>query len=87
MFRIIFGTIALVIALICAFIAFRPDRTESPSTPKSVDLWKVDSIAYRYWGSPVSPYRDEGRYMPKGNATFGIRRETICRRTGSSDMT
>lgn len=27
------------------------------------DPWKAESIAYRYWGSPASPYRDEGRYI------------------------
>lgn len=64
MFRILTGTIALAIALLCAFVAFRPTRTDSqPAAPAGVDLWKADSIAYRYWGSPSSPYRDEGRYV------------------------
>lgn len=28
-----------------------------------VDPWKADSIAYQYWGSPASPYRDDARYI------------------------
>lgn len=28
-----------------------------------IDLWAADSIAYHRWGSPESPYRDEGRYI------------------------
>lgn len=37
---------------------------EKPSAPKCCDdPWKADSVAYRRWGSPESPYRDEGRYI------------------------
>lgn len=27
------------------------------------DLWKADSVAYLYWGSPESPYRNEVLYV------------------------
>lgn len=36
---------------------------ESPGVETSVDPWVADSIAYNYWGSPASPYRDEDRYI------------------------
>lgn len=32
-------------------------------TTTAIDPWIADSIAYLYWGSPASPYRDEGRYI------------------------
>lgn len=31
--------------------------------PAPLDPWTADSIAYNRWGSPASPYRDEGRYI------------------------
>lgn len=38
--------------------------TDNPSYEKAIiDPWAADSIAYRRWGSPASPYRDEGRYI------------------------
>lgn len=38
-------------------------REDKVATSVPIDPWKADSIAYRYWGSPASPYRDEGRYV------------------------
>lgn len=32
-------------------------------TTTAIDPWIADSIAYLYWGSPASPYRDEERYI------------------------
>lgn len=29
----------------------------------AVDPWTAESIAYRYWGSPASPHRNEERYI------------------------
>lgn len=37
-----------------------PDTSDSPET---FDPWKAESLAYRYLGSVVSPYRNEGRYI------------------------
>lgn len=34
-----------------------------PDKKEIIDLWRADSIAYLYWGSPESPYKDEGRYI------------------------
>lgn len=39
--------------------ASKSDFSETVAT----DPWKADSIAYLRWGSPASPYRDEGRYI------------------------
>lgn len=35
----------------------------APAEAAAVDPWQADSIAYLRWGSPASPYRDEGRYI------------------------
>lgn len=41
-----------------------PAEVGKPARGKAViDPWKADSNAYRRWGSPASPYRDEGRYI------------------------
>ena len=46
------------------------DKTLSSGEPEykamaapTLDPWTADSIAYLYWGSPASPYRDEARYI------------------------
>lgn len=36
---------------------------EAGEQPRAVDLWAADSIAYRLWGSPESPRRNEARYI------------------------
>ena len=36
---------------------------KSPRAAISPDLYEIDSIAYRRWGSPSSPYRNEERYI------------------------
>lgn len=37
------------------------DNSSDLRTP--FDPWLAESIAYRHWGSPASPYRDESRYI------------------------
>lgn len=39
------------------------DRETTEVMTPPIDLWKADSLAYLYWGSPASPYRNEGRYI------------------------
>lgn len=36
---------------------------EAGEQTREVDLWAADSIAYRLWGSPESPRRNEARYI------------------------
>lgn len=38
-------------------------QADNVSVPAPIDLWTADSLAYRRWGSPASPYRDEARYI------------------------
>lgn len=57
------SAISIIILLICAGGCGRAsvkNRTGSDSPP---DPWEADSLAYNYWGSPASPYRDESRYI------------------------
>lgn len=35
----------------------------SSETQAASGLWAAESIAYSYWGSPASPYRNESRYI------------------------
>lgn len=36
---------------------------EAKEVKATLDPWAAESIAYRYWGSIESPYRDEDRYI------------------------
>ena len=41
----------------------RAEVRKSTEVVDEVDLWRADSVAYRLWGSPSSPYRNDARYV------------------------
>lgn len=53
----------MLLALMSACGGGRAPEKDAGAGRVEFDPWKADSIAYRHWGSPASPYRDEGRYV------------------------
>lgn len=56
-----FCILLLVLSASCGGSHVAEEKT--PASKSDIDLWEADSIAYRRWGSPESPYRDESRYI------------------------
>lgn len=61
-----------MISAACGRSDTHPEHSDNPhpnlkdakdTTASTIDPWTADSLAYRYWGSPASPYRNEGKYI------------------------
>lgn len=59
----LYGTGLMLLALVSGCGGSSTPETDSHGAHAAIDLWEADSIAYKYWGSPASPRRDEERYI------------------------
>lgn len=72
-------SIILLLVISCGDRQNHDSRNESTGSKSdfretvSTDPWQADSIAYLRWGSPASPYRDEGRYIRFLDSLLNVR--------------
>lgn len=53
----------MLLALVSACGGGQAPEKDGGAGREAIDPWTADSLAYWHWGSPASPYRDEGRYI------------------------